>query len=45
MIEKKILLELAAGEGAGMLVSAGNNIVEKLKSTRDWKKVFVDTGK
>lgn len=45
MIEKKILLELAAGEGAGMLVSAGNNIVEKLKSTRDWKKVFADTGK
>ncbi|MCI8661647.1 MAG: hypothetical protein HFG54_15630 [Lachnospiraceae bacterium] len=45
MIEKKMLLELAAGEGAGMLVSAGSNIVEKLKSTQDWKKVFVDTGK
>ena len=45
MIEKKMLLELAAGEGAGMLVSAGSNIVRKLKSTQDWKKVFVDTGK
>ena len=35
MIEKKILLELAAGEGAGMLVSAGNNIVEKLKNMQN----------
>ena len=40
-----MLIDLAAGEGADLLVSAGGNIVTKCKDAHHWKKVFVDTGK
>lgn len=35
-----MLAELAAGEGADLLVSAGSNIVTKCKDAHHWKKVF-----
>jgi len=40
-----MLVDLAAGEGADLLVSAGGNIVTKCKDAHHWKKFFVDTGK
>lgn len=40
-----LLGELAAGEAADLMVAAGENVVSKIKSERDWKKVLVDTGK
>lgn len=40
-----MLAELAAGEGADLLVSAGSNIVTKCKDDHHWKKVFVNAGK
>lgn len=40
-----LLGELAAGEAADLVVAAGESVVSKIKIERDWKKVFVDTGK
>lgn len=40
-----MLIDLAAGEGADLLVSAGGYIVTKCKDAHHWKKVFVDIGK
>lgn len=38
-----MLIDLAAGKGADLLVSAGGNIATKCKAAHHWKKVFVDT--
>lgn len=39
-----MLEELAMGELADMTVSAAGSILRKIKSSKDWKALFVDTG-
>lgn len=40
-----LLGELVTGEAADLVVAAGESVVSKIRIERDWKKVFVDTGK
>lgn len=45
MLIEGLLGELAVGKATDLLIGAGGSVIGKVKKAKDWKKVFIDSGK